>query len=331
MSKRTLYEWLLTLPLLAAGCVGEDVTDCPPPEQPSKKMVMLRVYDHATQEPITDLTRIKDATFFVFDQNKELLMEANVPGIWLNEPVPILPEDYTGDRVYVSTWANIAVDGWIEPLDYNLGDSLGASFLTLPNLVRGDGYLNFPGEQFFGFQEIPLVDGPDGPPVQKDDIVYVDISQVNARLDITVRGLPQGASADDYYFELRNQNIGYNFNGDPVPDSAMIRESGIFNQAGELVSAEPYYLVHMTDPTKVDRDNVMWLHFFQKAPATRAEGDTDLTGAIYHDQSGNYLTLAQGMTSHVLIDFQQNGKFTVQIVILPWDKIHYWTIEEKEG
>ncbi len=326
MKKNTSWGILLGS-ILLAGCVGEDLTDCPPPE-PSQKMVMLRVYDYATKEPITDLTRIKDATFFVFDENKELMMEANVPGIWLNEPVPILPADYTGDKVYVSTWANIAVDGWIEPLSYNLGDSLGASFLTLPNLVTGDGYRNCPGEQFFGFQEIPLVDRPDGPPVQVDDIVYVDISQINARLDITVRGLPEGASADDYYFELRNQNIGYNFNGAPVLDSVVIREAGVFNQAGELVSPDPYYLVHMTDPTKVDRDNVIWVNLFRKAPATtRAEGDTDLTGAVYRDRDGNYLTLAQGMTSHVLVDFKENGEFTVQIVILPWDQIHYWTVE----
>ncbi len=311
---------ILSALILLTGCIKEDLDDCPPPVS---KMVMVRVYDYATGEPITDPGRVQDATFFVFDENKELMMEANVPGTWLDQPVPILPEGYTGDKIYVSTWGNISVDGWIEPLSYNLGDSLGTSFLTLPNLVQGDGYRNCPGEQFFGYQEIPLVSRPDGPPVQQADTVYVDLKQVNARLHITVRGLPEGASADDYYFELQNQNIGYNFLGTPILDSVMIRETGTFNEAGELVSPEAYFLVHMEDPTKVDRENVIWMHLFRKS-ATRAEGDTDLTGAVYRDRDGDYLTLSRGMTSWVLIDFQKNGQFTVRIVVLPWNEVHQW-------
>ena len=167
------------------------------------------------------------------------------------------------------------------------------------------------------------------PTTRADDenIVYktFNITQKNARINIVVRGLPQGSTNNDYYFGLNRQNLGYDYNGeaywDPA-DQTDIRESGQFNNKGEYITPAPFYLIH--DFPQLTRNNCMILTLY-KTGETRA-GDTEVTSVI-QDGYGQLISLQQAKTTNVLVvlDPATQAVIRVEIVITDWDDIYQWS------
>ncbi len=321
---------LLILPLLA-GCVYEDLSDCPPTVR--DEYVVVRVIDLQSKNDITEdalaTNRVMDAVLFLFDSDGRYIdrLEIDQANVTDTIQLPIATRAINRPVAYVSAWANIKgpiVDdgsgGKREPadwLDIVPNESIDAPFLCL--LPNGEDYHMCPGEMFFGLTDLRKVG------VRDDNVTVheVDITQKNARLSITVIGLPPGQD-DNYYFEMCNQNYGYDFLGNPTPDDLEIREVGTFNQRGWYVSPAPFYLIHSEDPDNTTEEDSVVVNLYRES-GTRAD-DTLVATTNKEQSTGDFIDLEQGMTTNVLMHIGSTGRVHVQVVVTPWNEVHQWEI-----
>ncbi len=314
--KRRMIYWvrqLRPLPLLFAlianGCIRDKLTDCPPTE-----IVYLRVIDINSGDDITDEGRVKEATLFVFDQNRKFIERIDINAGYLEDEIIIPLKGYTAGEFYVSAWGNISA--YIDNARIAPGEDYDDDFLKL--FDAGKSMKQSPNEMFFGLKKIYIAEAATRTTeIQREE---VDITQINAGLSVTVRGLPDEAAAEDYYFRLLRQNIGYNFWGEPIEGNYEIREGGTFNSDGEFISRQPVFLIHSAEPEAIDESNCTILHLYQKGATP--EQDIDLTGAILQDREEQYIFLARGTTTHILIDL--TADLRVQMAVTSWDEIYLW-------
>ncbi len=317
---------MLFLPVVVAlvagvvGCIREDRSGCP---SDVEEFVHLRVIDIDSGVDITGMNRVDDVSLFVFDGERRLIERIDVAGGHIEDEIRIPLPGYADTEFYVSAWGNIS--DRIAVADAAPGDDAGLTAFTLLDAggvgeVGGVGGLKrSTGEMFFGLQRIYINAQFSRTEERHEDI---DITQINAGLSITVRGLSADTDPGAFYFRLRGQNSGYDFWGNPQEDDREIYEGGTFNADGEFVSAQPIYLIHSVDPDDIDAGNCMSLHLYKRGVAP--EEDEDLTGEIRKDREEQYIPLARGNTTHILIDLT-DAKVEVRVAVTGWDEIYQWS------
>lgn len=342
-----------------SGCVREqNRDDCPPdvPPPPPKpeleELIVVTVVDAETGESVITSEIIQDGSLFFFDTSvEELSAIGYIPvakeQLGKEKPFPTMDDGRQlkpGDVIFISAWGNIEgnmnVEGYYEP-----GQNIYTPFLhMIPNMTYTEYYM-CPGVLFFGMRRIVvgevdaeqfdhLTVNPDG---SKKLVHEIRITQLNALMTIQVENLPEGFNPEDYYFDIGKQNSGYDYQGLPFVDTDEvlhnIRETGIVNPDGYLVTEVPYNLIPSIGASSVDditADKAVELHLYQRA-ATRAEGDVDLTGPVskidYGD--GDYIGLYPRQTTHVRIRFPPGGPgtgdITVEVRVIPWEEINQWS------
>jgi hypothetical protein len=296
---------LFILALAMAGCIKDDLSDCPPVVQ----ALYLRTIN-ANGLPVRDFEQVDEVTLFVFDENGKFMKTLHVGHDELDDRIMVPLEGYTGSKIYVSAWGNIG-DGSVDIADIYAGNAMDMQFLALAE--GGEGWYNPPGDIFFGFREIDLsaysmLDDPG------DHVEFVDVERMGATLSVTVAGIPEDADPDDYYFVLEGQNGGYDFQGNPVQNDCEIRVPAA-RDGDNFVARQPLHLIPQTEG--------MSLRLYRKAEEPGGE-DTDLTGPITEDVNGDPITLVAGKTTNVLINLAPTGGLEVTVVITEWGHIYQW-------
>lgn len=321
---------------LLSACVRErEWADCPPPVvEPTSERLVVNVRDLASGGDLTHADTVQDAVLMVFDEDGTFLYRIEMPARSFGKELELPSELVTraaGRRLTVSAWGNLAENMTAFDEQSGVGHTLSSQFLALNvNTEYPDNWYS-PGDVFFGLATIDL---------EARDLHPVEITQKTARMAVTVRGLPAGESADDYYLSMCEQNDGFTFSGTPLRTTewCKIRERGVFTTSGDFTTAEPYYVIPSVDPTDASGCNAGVCLYKVGAgdPAqTRAltsdqagyvteDGDLNVSGKARVDVEGNHLALSAGLTTNVLISFTSTGDIEVSIRMTDWDEVYDW-------
>jgi len=353
MAPRSTYRSIsvaaVALSALMAGCVAESYENCPPEET---KRFEVGIRDLVTGQDITATADVSDVVLMLFDSLggyvTRIDVDAHNIGRELDFP-PALNERTPGERLTVSAWGNLETNMTFSE-EVGTGHTLDQQFLALKANTEYRDNWHSPGNMFFGLDTLTV--GAEG--VQR-----VELTQKTARMAVSVRGLPAGTSADDYYFSMCEQNDGFTFDGTPLRtyEWCKIRENGVFTSSGDFTTAEPYYVIPSVDPYDVSACNAgVCLYKVgggletrgsdagttdagchpQGRGVTRAltsdqagyvteDGDLNITGKAVVDLDGNHLALHQGQTTNVLITFALSGEIEIRVRMTAWDELYQWS------
>jgi hypothetical protein len=323
--------------LSTAGCVRDDESELCPPGLIEEAMI-VRAYD-ALGNDITISDRFYDGTIMVFDADKKLTATIRIPKSDLGkERVIPLPEGLEkGDVVSIAAWGNIMANMFMLP--YNMGDNMSKPFIALAPDLETPGHMLSPGDVFYGAREFTVGESDS----EYDEVIvdgerikivhHFEIRPLNAQMAITVRGLPDAAESQDYYFRLKNQSSGYTLGGAPFPNPtapAEIHKTGVFNSNNELVSEEPYPLIPSVDPNNTTTPNPMMVELMQPS-GIDDDHDLSLVGEVTKDINDVPITLHSNRTTNVLIELdldEQTGdtEVTVRVRITPWNEVYQWSV-----
>ncbi len=349
--KHILYT---LLGLLLTACINEDTSDCPPigpepPEPPLKaQAVEVRIQDLDTKEDITEQALadglIHDAGFYMFDEDKNLIGVIKLTPEEVGKPIAFMAQvvradgfsdGYMIETAYVSAWANCTEeymqhnDGTdrapVDWLEYALGDPSTNAIWGLSGDSNYEGdmtYRSTPGEMYFNTEEglMPMsgtsasetrAEGEQEIEVDIVETIYIAIK--NSLINITVKGLPDKNA--DYYFIARNQNCGYNYNGEPTVDDVQLVLPGLFNDEGHFITTRPRHLIHSVE--NIDEDNATIVDIYKVSP-TR-EGNDELIATTQNVVAGSDLiNLQRGKLTDVLIELV-SGEVQVSVEIKSWN------------
>lgn len=242
--------------------------------------VTIKVVDILTGEDITTSGEVGHAGLFIFDANEQLRYTVNVDSNHIRQKIPVLITPKIIGHHWISVWGNL--EGY--PPETSSGDL------------------------FFGITKIT------GSKVRNEEII---ISRKNARMYITVRGLPALYDAADYYFSIDLNNNGYDLKGTPIPHATTIKQNGITLENNDFVSLSSFSLTH----TNGNKEDYVTISLYKKRPGTENREDI-LIASINSDLNGNHIVLPAGQTTNLLIDLCQ--EINVRVKISPWDKTEQW-------
>ncbi len=303
--RRLLLAAPLTVLLLALqSCIRENLDECD-----QEALLYVTVVDLLSGLDITDTEDVGDVDLFIFDPAESFVDHITVPKERLvaGDPIAIKHTDVRG--LWVSAWGNLK-DGQIVPLlDGNC--TLTDGSITVKD--GPDGYHLCPDDLFFGVKQVNL--GQAGSRAVTIIREELPISRKNARMHLTVLGLPDGTNEADYYFTVHGGYVGYNFKGEPVAGENQIRQTGAFNQRREYATAEAFNIIHC-----LEGDNNITVNLYRQAAGTRAPS---LIASVNEDDQGVYIAPLAGQTTNVLIDLR-GAEASVQIELTPWNEVYNW-------
>lgn len=356
--------YILLIAALMSGCVRERPESfCPLPAgdgepESGVEAIEIEARDILSGTDLTPSGRLDHASLLVFDADERFVRRIDVTAEELARRVPIPVSELgigtaQGGTFHIAAWGNI--DGKVDLTNIEQGHAMERQFVSLMTDHSNGHTMVSPGEIFFGRTTVTIGEGDsrtsDEHARASDNsrIHTVSMTQHNARMFVTVRGLPADARAEDYFLSLCEQNDGFTCGGVPVKTSeaCMIRQSGVFNAAHDFVSTEAYWVIPSVDPLdaagclagvclyKVGAGNAATQA--GSAAKTRAvdsgvagyvnpEGDINLTGKALVDTDGDHIALKAGLTTNILLTFGASGSITMDMELTPWDQIHQWTI-----
>ncbi|MCC8089028.1 MAG: FimB/Mfa2 family fimbrial subunit [Rikenellaceae bacterium] len=283
------------------GCIKEDMTDCVTEEW----LLYVKVVDIATGSDITASGEVDNIVINIFDSENWFVASYSMSALQIREREPVRIKNSGKSRLIVSAWG--ALDDNVAVSETGEGSILRESTVTLlPNPVAEE-YDRFPGDYFFGLKEI--ISGNELS--RTEEIV---ITQKNAKLNVTVRGLDH-STPEYYYFKISHNYSGYDFSGTPLVHSSYLKTQGEFNDSGEYITREPCILIHSDYDGLPSDENSAWVGLF--------DGEREIAGTN-KDSNGNYISLLSGLTTNVLLDLDEDGRISVYIKITPWDEIYLW-------
>lgn len=293
---------LLLLALGQTGCIREGLEECN-----EEYFVTIKVVDAITGEDITTSGKVSYADLFIFDADEKYRCTLRADSNQIRRKIPVSITLENSDHCWISVWGNLDGDRHAVRLE----DSNALDNSTVSTFVEeGANQSQTPGDLFFGIAQIGKSLKS---PTRNEEIV---ISRKNARMYLTVRGLPDLHKAEDYYFTIHLNDNGYNFRGIPFPNEMVIKQNGAMLANNDFVSLSPFNLVH-TDETREDYATVC---LYKRAGAEY--GEDILIANINSDLNGNPIVLPVGRTANLLVDLRQ--EISVHIKVTPWDEIEQW-------
>lgn len=294
---------LLLLILVQTSCIHEDWQECE-----KAYFVTIKVVDALTGEDITASGEISHADIFVFDENEQYWYSVRADSDQIRQRIPVSVTLKNTGHHWLSVWGNLDGDQYVTKPE--LSGTLDNSAISA-HAEEGESQAQALDDFFFGIAQI----GESLKYSSRNEEII--ISRKNARMYLTVRGLPSPHEAADYYFKIHLNNNGYNFKGTPVPNEMVIKQSGTTLENNDFVSPSSFNLIH-TDDTREDYATV---DFYKRGDAEY--GEDTLIVSINSDLNGNPIVLPAGQTTNLLIDLRQG--ISIHVRTSPWDKIEQWT------
>lgn len=293
---------LLLLILGQTSCIREGLQECK-----EEYFVTIKVVDALTGEDITDSGEVSHADLFVFDADEQYryTVRADSNQIRQRIPIPIMLENI--DHYWLSVWGNLDGNQYITKLEPS--NTLDNSTVSA-SVKENENQSQTLDDLFFGFAQIGK--SPKSP-IRNEEII---ISRKNARMYLTVRGLPILHKAVDYYFTIHLNNNGYNFKGTPIPNAIVIKQNGITLANNDFVSPSSFNLIH----TDSSREDYATINLYRRSDAEY--GEDILIASINSDLNGNPIVLPAGRTTNLLIDLRQ--EISVHVKTSPWEKTEQW-------
>ncbi len=284
------------------GCIKEALDSC---EQES--LLYLKVFDSDTGEDITASGIVDIADLFVFDLDGCFQEHIKISSDSVRLGMPILIKSRGTGGVLISAWGNFKGEQTVSEV------TRGCIIDQLSVLAKTtiEGYASCPDNLFFGMKQINYE--PNRRVMYSGEI---PVSQKNARMYITVRGLPAGTGDSDYYFTVCGVNQGYDFKGMPITDQLDVKQPGVFSADNrDFVTPTTFNLIHASTAKHCMTVNLYY---------TGSIKSESLIVSVTEDSKGNPIAPLAGQTTNVLIDLTQGSMVTVTVEVTPWDEIFRW-------
>ena len=292
------------------GCIKEDTDGCD-----TGYILRLKVVDAANGQDITATGEVASASLFLYDENRQFLRRIDMTGDEIRQRKGIDVELPRGSKAWISAWGNIHEDMLIS--GSTPGSMPDESVITIADPEQG--YAPGSGNIFFGTKQIGAVTRR---AATEEEIV---ITQKNARMHITVRGLTEESDHDLYYFRIVNNYDGYTLSGSPVHVPYAQVETGVYDRERGLLSG-PFNLIHSEDDSQNQEQHPVTVYLYRKPSRSSApDYRTDqLVASSSEDSGGNPIVLRRAMTTNVLIEIRESGSLGIRIEVTPWNVIYQW-------
>ena len=300
MVRSTIRTIVLSLLIWGqTSCIREGLQECE-----EVYFITIKVVDMLTGEDITASREVSHAILFVFDADEQYRYTVRADSNQVRQRIPIPITLKNTDHYWLSVWGNLDGNQCITQLE-------PSNTLDNPTVSasgkEGENQSQTQDDLFFGIAQIGKS------PIRNEEII---ISRKNARMYLTVRGLPALHKAIDYYFTIHLNNNGYNFKGTPIPNAIVIKQNGITLANNDFVSPSSFNLIH----TDSSREDYATVNLYRRSDTEY--GEDILIASINSDLNGNPIVLPAGRTTNLLIDLRQ--EISVHIKTSLWDKTEQW-------
>lgn len=288
----------ITTLLMAAtfiqSCIADNVRDCE-----EKGYICLKV----TAQDGSDITAtgvVESADLYIYDQDGHFLQTTHLIKEQIIQRERILIRNKNIKGLQVVVWGNLYDN---ESISRTEEDELETSSVILK--TYDEECTLSPDDLFYGMKiiQVQSVDS-------SDEII---IARKNARLNITVRGLPENENADDYYFIIDLNNNGYYFTGKPVRNKIEMKKRSGFNAMSDLISDQPFNIIHSFSTNRFPDDNIT-IYLYKNGVNTPI-------ASIDKDINGKEISPAAGELTNILINL---SSLQTHIIVTPWDEIYQW-------
>ena len=285
------------MPLLT-GCIREDRSACATETDLYIKVQPAEFYGGSSP--------VEEATVYLFDRNKRFISQVGVSREQIDNNVPVRISISPSDSPWAVVWGNIKEKEQVSGL------GLYTQMDEVLVMVEKDaeGYDMSPDNLFYGIKQIS------GSKTQ-EVIIAVKVG----RVELTVKGLPRDATAEEYYFTVDAGYGGYDFEGSPRARATEMKIQGVFNVNHDLLTQQPFNMVHYPKgDTDLNGDNTGVVVNLWKVDS----GNPTLLASVDKDASGKPIKPEAGKKTNVLIYFHGDGSIGVAVVITGWDEIYQW-------
>lgn len=285
--KTSFVFGMLLLMFLFAGCIKDDLSDCP---VTYRLVIQTDPNDDVQLRSTTPMTN--KIVLFIFDENNRLLDYRRT------SPGEIMELTYSGHRLLNAVaWANL--DGQMDLSALAPQTPLSSAKVQLLDTEPlSDGkYALSPNDLFHGKKELNLASDTRSQP----DILI--IQRKIAAIRITAKRLKEyvGTTGNDFSYRVRSSKNTFDFNGNLTGDDRNYLPMSSFNPSNEFVA--PAFLVF---PSQADKSISVDIY---KGGQLIYTADKDGNGLPIQTERGKLLDL--------LIDF--SGGVNTSFSIKDWD------------
>lgn len=286
-TKTSFVFGMLLLMFLFAGCIKDDLSDCP---VTYRLVIQTDPNDNLQLRSTTNMTN--KLVLFIFDENNNLLDYRRT------SPGEVMELTYTGHHLLNAVaWANL--DGQMNISSLTPQTPLSsAKVQLLDSKELSDGkYALSPNDLFFGKKELTLTSDTQNQP----DILI--IQRKIAAMRITAKRLKEyvGTTDSDFTYRVRGSRNTFDFNGNLTGDDRNYLPLSSFNPNNEFVASS--FLVFPSQASKnISVDIFKGNHLIYTT-------DKDNNGVPIRTERGKLLDL--------LIDF--SAGVNTSFIIKDWD------------
>ncbi len=279
--------------------------------------LQVKVIDSSTNQDITSSGDVDILDLFIFQPDGRYFDHISIHKDSIINQLPIQLSVPDIENYWISAWGNLKGNETVSKIVTGcLMDSLSIYLKASP-----EGYALCPDDLFFGFKQLHRHTIKNG--VNVEEILVL---RNNARMSITVRGLPQESDPADYYFTIQNGSNGYDFRGKPLTTIMEMKQNGIFQpNTHDFVTQGAFDIIH----SKKNQCLTVNLHdnklSYTKAMNTPANTGT-IIASVTKDSNGELLSPEAGKTTNVLIDLTQGVLPVVTLIVTPWNELYNWAV-----
>lgn len=284
---------------LFTGCIREDRSACATETDLYIKVQPAEFYGGSSAP-------VEEATVYLFDHNKRFISQIGVSRQQIESNIPVRISVSPSDNPWAVVWGNIKENEQVS----GLGPSAQMDEVLVMLKKDSEGYDIAPDNLFYGIKKL-----------SGSGTEEVTISLKVGRVELTVKGLPQDARAEDYYFTVDAAYGGYDFEGSPLAHATEMKIQGVFNANHDLTTQQPFNMVHYpTGDTNRGGETAGAVINLWKVNG----GNPELLASAIEDSSGRPIKPEAGKKTNVLIYFRDDGSMEVSVVITGWDEIYQW-------
>lgn len=300
--ERTLRHILyLTVALLiifcTGGCIKEDLSRC------QTELLLQVTVVNANGDDITSTGEAGEIEVYLFDGNQLFVSRITASAEEVEHFTPITITYNVSSNFWVVVWSNLNGGQQVSPLVSGVTTMDEA----LVQLMRDEEeYARNPDDLFFGIKNI----GSEAITRAAGDNSIM-IARKTALMNISVKGLDP-LLADQYYLVISGaKEDAYNFKGILTGNPIEYRQSGRFDDSGELfVSDEPF--------------RIFPLSLGNRLTISIYAGD-ELITSVDTKSDGSSIIPIVGRTNNILIDLtEQAATLTVNVEVTDWNNIYHW-------
>lgn len=308
--KTIRVAFLTSLCFLPTGCYSGDEEVILPTNCCTTEYLTISITDFIGGTDITECGEVTSVDLFLFRSDNTYYDHVWVPGSTISHRIPVsIKGTGTAGGLQIVAWGNLNEHEVVAGL--TPGCKPDTPFIRFK--TDTEGWCIAPDNLFLGYS--PAASSPNRDTVATREIVLI---RKNARMTITVRGLPLGSDASDYYFIISGMRSGYSLRGSILNTVVNMKQTGVFSSIGQyLVTGTPFALAG----TAPGEGLTVSLYRYG------TDGSGTLVASVKQDSSGQLIAPSAGQTANVLIDLSPDSSSpSVSIVVTPWNEVYQWVI-----